>query len=452
MTTLALSPSRIRMPNLTWTQFAIHPAFLQLVALVPVLCWFVKRLDDGSDEPLGLLTFALAISLAWRDRHSLISSTGARTIGAFLLLLSVVSIHGFPPMVRAVLAITGIAAWHGVHRRGGLMGLLILSLPVVASLQFFFGYPLRVAAAEGAVRILELASIVVARSGTQIELGGHVVGVDPACGGVRMLWHALAAALALAAFHRLTWRATICGGLLAVVLVIPANIFRATLLVLQETGHFPGLVLGHDGVGLACFALILAPLWLVISSRARPASPAVVTVPSSHAEWRLLVVAAVMAPLLMLASPRRPGPPEMGVGPEVFTFDGLTLPLAPLPPSPAEMAFAESFPGTLASYRWGDCQVILRWVTTATRRLHSSRDCLRAAGFETTDAVTVRLSDGSEWARFFASRAGIRWVVSERIVSQLNHRAWTDVSAWYWTALRRPLNGPWQAETVIAEN
>ncbi len=451
MTALTLHRTLIRWPDLTWPRIFGHPAFLQLIALVPVLWWFVKRLDDGSDEPLGLLSLLLAIGLTWRDRRSLVSSNLARVMGATLVLLSVIGVHGVPPLVRAVLAIAGIATWYGLHRRGGLIGLLLLSLPVVASMQFYLGYPLRVAAAEGAVRLLELGSIVVTRSGTQIELGGQIIGVDPACGGVRMLWHALVAAMGLAAFHRVTWRVTILGGLLAIGLVIPANILRATLLVVQESGHFPRLSLGHGEVGLVCFALVLVPLWLAISSRARPALPAIPAVVSGSAGRNLLIVAAVLAPLLMLASPRHPGPPEMGVGPEVFTFDGLTLPLVPLPQSQAEMVFAESFPGTLASYRWGESQVILRRVNTATRRLHPSRDCLRAAGFETTESVTIRLGDGSDWARFHASRDGVRWTVSERIVSELNQRSWTDVSAWYWTALRRPLNGPWQAETVISE-
>jgi exosortase/archaeosortase family protein len=328
----------------------------------------------------------------------------------------------------------------------------VLSLPLAASMQFFLGYPLRVAAAEGTVRLLELGSLVVARTGTQIELGGHVVGVDPACGGVRMLWHALAAAMALAAIHRLTWRATFVGGLLAIVLVIPANILRATLLVVQECGYVPSLMLGHGGIGLVSFAIVLLPLWLAISSRARPASSASPQAPYVQAGNRLLMISAVLAPLLMIVTPHRPGPPDLGNGPEVFTFDGLTLPLTPLPPSPAEMAFAESFPGTLASYQWGGSQVILRRVNEATRRLHPSRDCLRAAGFETTEALTVRLGDGTDWARFHATRDGIRWTVSERITSSRNQSSWTDVSAWYWAAIRRPLNGPWQAETVISKS
>jgi hypothetical protein len=289
----------------------IHPAVLQCVALAPVVWWFGKRLDDGCDEPLGLLTLALACVLAWRDRRSLHATSSARVFGAALVLLSVLGIQGLPPMLRAGLAVAGVATCYGIHRRAGLLGLFALSLPVVASMQFFAGYPLRLAAAEGTVRLLELGSVVVSRSGTQIELCGR--------------------------------------------------------------------------------------------------------------------------------------------GPEVFTFNGLVLPLHFLPPTEAETAFAKSFPGTLSSHCWGTDQVILRRVNQATRRLHPSGDCLRAAGFETTEAITVRLADGSRWARFSATRDGLRRTVYERITSSRDGSTWTDVSAWYWAALWHPLNGPWQAETVIGE-
>jgi exosortase/archaeosortase family protein len=426
-----------------------HPVLLQLAALGPVLWWFGKRLNDGNDEPLGLLTLGLALVLAWRDRRSLHASSCARNIGAVLVLISVLGIHWLPPMIRAGLAVSGIASCYGAHRRAGLLGLLVLSLPLAASMQFFLGYPLRVAAAEGAVRLLELGSLVVSRSGTQIELGGQVIGVDPACGGVRMLWHALAAAMALAAIHRVSWRATVIGGLLAIALVIPANAVRAALLAVKESGRLPEMLLGHGGIGLASFVIVVLPLWFAISSRARPAFPATAPVAAGRVERRLLVGAAVLALVLGFATPRMPAPADVGAGPEVFTFDGLTLPLHPLPSTEAEMAFAKSFPGTLASYQWGGNQVILRRVNEATRRLHPSRDCLRAAGFETTDAFTVTFGDGSRWARFSATRDGIRRTIHERITSGCDGSTWTDVSTWYWAALRHPLNGPWQAETVI---
>jgi hypothetical protein len=89
-------------------------------------------------------------------------------------------------------------------------------------------------------------------------------------------------------------------------------------------------------------------------------------------------------------------------------------------------------------------------VTQATRKLHPSADCLRAAGYATTDSVTVQCADGDSWSRFSATRDGLRLTVHERIVSEQDGNAWTDVPAWFWSAIRRPLNGPWRAETVIS--
>ena len=428
------------------------PAPLTLaIAALPVVLWFIKRLDDGSDEPLGLLALGLALFLAWRDRGSLQTSARARTWGALAVLASVLTIGSLPPLLRAALAIAGAGSWFGIHRKPGLMGLLVLSLPVVASLQFYAGYPMRLAAAEGAVRLLELGGLVVARRGVNIELGGLSIGVDPACGGIRMLWHSVAAAMALAAIHRLSWRATLIGGLAAMLLVIPANLVRATWLTLEESGRFDGSGLSHGNIGLVCFATVLIPLWIMLSKRARPVSITGAGSPSGRLHRLILLVAAMLAVLFMI---RPPDPAETAArltAPEVFTFNGLTLPLHPLPCSPEESAFAKSFPGSLSSHRWGDSQVILRQVTKATRKLHPSRDCLRAAGFDTTDSVTVRSSDGCEWSRFSATRADSRLIVHERIVSETDGSFWTDVPAWYWSALRHPLNGPWRAETVISQ-
>ena len=427
------------------------PAWIMpALALAPVGIWFVKRLDDGSDEPLGLLVLTLAIFLAWRDRRSLQATAGARTCGALVILASVPTIGVLPPLVRAMLAVAGTGIWFGIHRRPGLLGLLGLALPIVASLQFYAGYPMRLAAAEGAVKLLQLGGIVVAGNGVNIELAGDLVGVDPACSGVRMLWHALAAAMALAAIHRTSWRVTLSAGFLAVLLVIPANVLRATWLVLVESGRFGGLDPGHGNAGLLCFAVVLIPLWRFVSKRARPTSQAGPSSTPRTADRAILLVAGICA-LLSLIHPAVAVRPSQPLAPPTdFSFNGLTLPLERLPNSPAEQAFATSFPGSLSSHRWGEDQVILRRVTTATRKLHPSRDCLRAAGFATTDSVTVRTSVGGEWSRFHATRGESRLVVHERIVSEQDGSSWTDVQSWYWSALWHPLNGPWRAETVIS--
>lgn len=421
-----------------------------LAALSPVMHWYWLRLDDGSDEPFGLLVLALAAALAWRDKRALAAGARAQSAGALLLLGSALAVPQLPPLLRAALAVTGVAVFCGLHRRAGLLGLLWLSLPVAASLQFFLGYPLRVVSAAGAAAILEGFGHPVSVAGAEIRIDGQVLGVDPACSGVRMLWHAGVAAMALAALHRLGWWQSAVLGVLALGLLLPVNSGRAALLALQEIGPWRGSTLVHAGVGLLCFVGILAPLWWLAARWAQPQS--VVErrpVASPLAAW-LLMAAGVLAPALALATPRNLLVPVSGVAPEVFEFDGITLPLADLPESAAERAFAKSFPGRLSSHRWGDRQVVLREVTTATRRLHPSRDCLRAAGFATSEAVTVTRGDGSRWSRFSATRSGERLEVLERVVSLRDGTAWTDVTAWFWHALRHPLNGPWRAETVIS--
>ncbi len=421
------------------------------LTLLPVVLWFIKRLDDGSDEPLGLLTLGLALILAWRDRRSLHASPRDRTSGALAMLGSVLTIGMLPPMFRAALAIAGIGIWLGIHRRPGLLGLLGLALPIVASLQFYMGYPLRLAAAEGAVSLLKLGGVVVVRNGVNIELGGQLIGVDPACSGIRMLWHALAAAMALCAIHRSSWRITLAAGFLAGLLVIPANVLRATWLALVESGRCEAFNPGHGNAGLLCFAVVLIPLWWFVSKWPHWEMPALPSVEPRAIDRIILLVAGVLA----LVSFARPAPTAMTAPalspPTHFTFNGLTLPLEPLLASAAELAFASSFPGSLSSHRWGENQVILRRVIKASRMLHPSCDCLRASGFETSDSITVRSSDGSEWSRFSATRGEVRWIVHERIVSEQDGSAWTDVPTWYWSALRHPLNGPWRAETVISQ-
>jgi hypothetical protein len=196
--------------------------------------------------------------------------------------------------------------------------------------------------------------------------------------------------------------------------------------------------------------MVLLPLWIAISRRARPSHALSASSSAGTVSTGILIVAAVMAPLLMLRASQPPQSFPPLEAPAEFTFNGLTLPLHAQAPSPAESAFAASFPGSLASYRWGEDQVILRRVNRATRKLHPSADCLRAAGFSTGNSVTVVASDGSEWSKFQTELDGERLTVHERIVSEQDGSSWTDVPAWFWSALRHPLNGPWRAETVIS--
>ncbi|BCU76045.1 exosortase/archaeosortase family protein [Luteolibacter sp. LG18] len=426
-------------------------AWLITAALLPVIVWFIRRLDDGSDEPLGLIALALAFVLAWRDRRSLRATPASRTAGALLVLAGALATPWLPPLLRAATAVTGIAFFYGIHRNIGIAALLALSLPVIASLQFWAGYPMRVASASGVVEILHLCGVTAERAGTGIMIDARTINVDPACSGIRMLWHIVFAGAALAALHRLPTRRALALVIGAAVLAIPANTLRALLLVIESTGRLPHLGAFHQGTGLACTAAVLGLLWW-FAARGRSAAPS--TAPSAPIHSRhlaVLVLAAIAGPWLAVSSHRDIVPAPLSEAPATFSFEGLTLPLQPLPATPTEQAFASGFPGTLGSFTWSDRQVILRRVTTATRQLHPSRDCLRAAGYFTTDSIVETHADGGKWSRFSAIRSGRELIVRERILSETDGQTWTDVSPWFWSALFHPLNGPWRAETVIEE-
>lgn len=426
---------------------------LAVLAMLPVWIWYIRRLDDGSDEPMGLVSLVLAAAIGWKDRRMMVPGAASLLAGSCLILLSVAGIGMLPPMVRALLAVGGAGLLAGWVHRPGLLGLLLLSLPVVASLQFYAGWPMRIGTARGVVGILQLAGITAAADGVRISLGGMLIGVDPACAGVRMMWNALAASMVLAAFHRIAWKGTLAAAALALALVIPANIFRALWLVLEQSGRIGPSGLSHGMIGQLSFLLLLLPLaWMVPRQAGVPRVGNPANCWSQMTAKGILALACLMLPWKL----NRDSASAVAVAlppavPALFTFDGLSFPLEPLPPTEEERTFLKSFPGSIATCKWNGKQVILRRVSQATRKLHPSVDCLRAAGYQTSDSETIDLSDGSAWSRFTASKNGMRLVVHERIISETDGSSWTDVPAWYWSALDRPLNGPWRAETVISD-
>src|SRR5262249_39454952 len=121
-------------------------------------------------------------------------------------------------------------------------------------------------------------------------------------------------------------------------------------------------------------------------------------------------------------------------------LEGRTL--IPLALSAREESFLAGFPGAVRRYTDGDREVIVRWVTHASRRLHPAADCYRAMGFEVGDATVERSPGGVERRCFVAHRAGSKQRVCEEIADATGAH-WTDVSAWYWASTLGHSTGPW---------
>jgi hypothetical protein len=164
--------------------------------------------------------------------------------------------------------------------------------------------------------------------------------------------------------------------------------------------------------------------------------------PVSRRCFVALCAAAAFAPMIGWPAPTTrhvaPAWPEQ--------FEGARL--YPVPVSSAERAFYADFPGAAARFTDGRRDLIFRWVSSGTRKLHSASDCFRGLGYTVSPAPPELDSHGDRWSCFTASRGTHHLRVRERILSLDQSASWTDVSAWYWATLLRSSRGPWLAITV----
>ncbi len=238
---------------------------LLLAALWPHWVWMARRLTDGSDEPWGILAVAAVLALVWRDRDALalpsrhaLAASGALAVAAALAQFFV------PPIFAAGIAMLSLALFLASalpHRPAATLAtLLLLALPVIASLQFYLGYPLRALTAHAAAPLLQAAGIDARAAGASLQWNGTTVLVDPPCAGIGMLWVGSFVAALLSYLNGASARRTLASGLVAAALVLAANVLRNAVLFFPEAGlvHWPEAA--HRAVGLAAFALAIAPL------------------------------------------------------------------------------------------------------------------------------------------------------------------------------------------------
>jgi len=269
----APQPGRRRVVVPGWLRWAsrveaLPPAMwlgLQLAALWPVGWWAVRRLADGSDEPLGLVALALLGLAAVKGR--LACRSAARLpwlLAALCLTVTATAFIGVLPwLALAVIAALALACCWAAFRVPGsavlpVLGLLLLSLPVVASLQFYVGYPLRWLTAQCSALLLQAAGLIAEPSGASLMLNGQLVIVDAPCSGVQLAWLGYCAACAVALWNgvadgrflrRLPWVG---------LTVLLGNVLRNTVLVAKEGGALHLQSWTHDAIGLVALAGVCA--------------------------------------------------------------------------------------------------------------------------------------------------------------------------------------------------
>lgn len=263
-----MPPPRLRwpdMPQAAWLLAAL------LAALWPHWLYVAQRMVDGSDEPWGALALASVIVLMWRDRAELtLPPRAALAAAAVLALFAAAARFVLPDLAAAAIAAlaVGTYAMHARRRPApALIALLLLALPLVASLQFYFGYPLRLLVAHASSVLLTAFGFEVSASGASLLHRGQRVLIDAPCAGIGMLWLGSYVAALLSYLNGAAARTTLVNGAAAALLVLAANILRNTVLFFPEAGLVQWPEWSHAAVGLAAFVAAIAPLTLLITAR-----------------------------------------------------------------------------------------------------------------------------------------------------------------------------------------
>jgi exosortase/archaeosortase family protein len=242
------------------------PLLALIAAFWPVWQWLAVRATSDSSDAWSLISLATALALLWRDRACLSAAdvlTGQSrrwTFPILLVALYALSYPFVPPLAHAILAMTAVASacsslWYDKRMDLRLWGLLLLALPLVPTLNFYLGYPLRVVVGEAASGLLQLNGLAVTRDGTALLWNAKQVSIDAPCSGVKMLWTGLYSSCALASLFRLEAARFVLLAVFATFVVLIANVVRATALFYVEAGFIPQAAPAHETIGVVVFAL-----------------------------------------------------------------------------------------------------------------------------------------------------------------------------------------------------
>lgn len=244
---------------------------LQAAALWTHWRWAAARFGDGSDDPLGL---AAVVALLWAVARIARELRGhPRPVWlALALALSVTAtaaVFVAPPLAGALLAsLALVAGLQSVMPAGRALlpiaGLAVLALPVLSSLQFYAGYPLRVVTAQASTWLLEAAGVAAARSGSAMQVEGRLVIVDAPCSGVQMLWMAYFCGCVVALVGDVGDRRFVRTLPWVGAVVLAGNVLRNSVLVLLEARHDVVPQAWHEGIGLGVLALVCAGVVFVM--------------------------------------------------------------------------------------------------------------------------------------------------------------------------------------------
>jgi exosortase/archaeosortase family protein len=232
--------------------------------------WAAARVMDGSDDALGVIALLVLVVAVIRAAPALRGDPRPGWLGAALALsvASTAAVFAWPPLAGALLAALALACGLAAFLPAGrpvlpLAGLALLALPLVSSLQFYAGYPLRVVTAQLSTWLLRAGGFVAERSGAAMTVDGRLILVDAPCSGVQMVWMAYFCACAVAVFtaiddrrwlRRLPW--------IGLVVLVGNTLRNSVLVAWQSRGAVSEAA--HQAVGLVALAAVCTAVVLVM--------------------------------------------------------------------------------------------------------------------------------------------------------------------------------------------
>lgn len=435
---------------------------LHCLSLWPVVTWAIRRFRDGSDEPWGLLALGtLLVVLVVRARRMPSRSPGFEGqdlwLPVFALAVYGLSLHWLSPLPTAVIGLLSVAlslsrVFYRERLQLGVLALCWLSIPLLASLDFYLGYPLRVVTAELAKFLLQFGGLGVARRGVSLFFAGGEVSVDPACSGIRMLWGSAYVTAVLACVTPLAPKKSLLAVTVVTFLLLCGNAWRSAALFYVESGRIALPSFAHQGLGVVVFALMLSAIlgtWYCLSrhsDRVASSVPEVGYQRGSISGRGLVLVAlgALGTSLVPAAGQTTKAGSDFPGWPKQFEGEPLTSEAL----SPEESRFYQQFPGRTAAFRTPERRLLVRWLSDYTRKLHPAVQCYRGSGYQVEHSRQCVRANGLRYGCFEATDGRRRLLVSERI-EDASGRSWTDVSSWYWAAVLGQTSGPWVSTTVV---
>ncbi|NLW46235.1 MAG: exosortase/archaeosortase family protein [Firmicutes bacterium] len=235
---------------------------MELICFWPVWRWYYFRVINSPDELTGLLSIVTALFFIWLKRNKASTYPKSHLYLTIALNFTYALTYSFsPPLIRGIIAFSAIAVtladfFLKGNFKSSIWGLFVLGLPLIPTLQFYLGFPLRWLTAFIAVPLINLSGFSISQSGACLNWSGKIVAIDAPCSGVKMLWAGLYLLLTLTTIHDFKFTKTVIALFLTTIIIILGNILRSITLFYLEAGIVPAPGWLHQVIGLIAFGFV----------------------------------------------------------------------------------------------------------------------------------------------------------------------------------------------------